>query len=380
MHLQALPELRSAQGKLGGNMKILLAEDDPQVRIELQELLVSEEFEVVTAVDGIDAYEKFIEDTDIELMLLDIRMPRCTGLQTLEAINKTESNNKRIFETVFITGNNDSESIVTALNLGAFAFLFKPVIVEQLIEELENARDSINIKRYRKFQRETLEAKVIDSSSQISRLSNALSSGVGSAIELLAISAEHYIPGIDMHLNRVGEMSACLAERLGMTKQQCQDLRLASMLHDIGKLQGPEVIYNAARELTAEEFEQTKAHTLLGQKFLSRSNEPVIELAATICAQHHEKWDGSGYPHQLTGEEIALEASIVHVVDVYDNLRTERLYREALPHAKAIDIMVNGDNKSIPDHFNPAVLQALLVKHRDIEAIYNRYRAAAIEP
>ena len=68
------------------------------------------------------------------------------------------------------------------------------------------------------------------------------------------------------------------------------------------------------------------------------------------------------------------------MVDVYDNLRTERLYREALPHAKAIDIMVNGDNKSIPDHFNPAVLQALLVKHRDIEAIYNRYRAAAIEP
>ena len=358
-------------------MKLLLAEDDPQVRAELRELLASENFDVVTAVDGIDAYEKFREDPDIELMLLDIRMPRCTGLQTLEAVRKTEGTSKRIFETIFITGNNDSDSVVTALKLGAFSFLFKPVVVEQLIQELENARDSVNIRRYRQFQRETLEAQVASSTSQITRLTNAMSSGIGSALELLAISAEHYIPSVELHLNRVGEMSACLGTRMGLSTEKCHELRLASMLHDVGKLEGPDSLYNAARDLTVEEFEQTKAHTLLGQTFLSRSDDPIMQLAATICAQHHENWDGSGYPQQLSGDDIAIEAAIVHVIDVYDNLRAERPYRAALHHAEAIDIIVNGDKKSTPDHFHPGVLQALLVKHRDIEAIYERYRPAA---
>lgn len=359
-------------------MKLLLAEDDPQVRAELCELLASENYDVVAAVDGIDAYEKFQQDRTIELMLLDIRMPRCTGLQTLEAIGRTQDKEKRIFETIFITGNNDNDSIVTALKLGAFGFLFKPVIIEQLLKDLVSAHDRVNSRRYRQFQSETLETKVADSSNKIERLTNAFSSGVGSAIELLAISAENYLPGVDMHINRIGEMSACLGARMELTTQECQNLRLASMLHDVGKLKGPETIYREERELTAEEIEQTKDHTLLGQNFLSHSDDPIMALAATICAQHHEKWDGSGYPNQLAGDEIALEAAIVHVLDVYDNLRTERVYRKAKTHAEAVDAIVNGDIKSSPDHFHPDVLQALLVKHRDIEAIYERYHPALI--
>lgn len=355
-------------------MKLLLAEDDNQVRTELAELLTDEGYTVATAADGIEAFEKFRDDKDIELLLLDIRMPRCTGLQTLDAIRKIQVDSDRVFEAIFITGNNDSESVVSALKLGAFSFLFKPLVVEQLLQEIEDARDNINQRRYRRFQQETLEAQVESKSNQINRLSSELKNGLGAAIELLAVSAEHYIPAVDLHLHRIGEMAACLADRLGFEREQSQTLRLASLLHDIGKLRGPADLYNAERTLTPEEFEQTKEHTSLGADFLAGYEEPVFQMARVIAAQHHENYDGSGYPKGLSGDDIALEAAIVHVVDVYDNLRAPRPYRGAYAHGHAIDVIVSGDEKSNPDHFHPKVLQALLAQHRDIEAIFERYR------
>lgn len=355
-------------------MKILLAEDEAQVREELTELLTEEHYKVVQAADGIEAFEKFRADTDIELLLLDIRMPRCTGIQALEAIRKAEVNGDRIFEVIFITGNNDAESVVRALKLDAFSFLFKPIVVETLLEELGSARDNINIRRYRRFQRETLESQVATNTKQITQLTEELRIGMGSAVELLALAAEHYIPGVELHLNRIGEMSACLGARLDLDASECQILRLASMLHDVGKLKGPVSLYNAERELTPEEFEQTKQHTVIGANLLKRSEDPVMRLGQVICAQHHENDDGSGYPYGLTGQDIAIEAAIVHAVDVYDNLRAPHPYRGALPHYQALDVIINGDSRSSSDHFNPRVLQVMLSRHRDIEAIYERYR------
>ena len=114
-------------------MKILLAEDDSQVRDELTELLSEDGHQLTTAADGIEAFEKFRDDDAIELLLLDIRMPRCTGLQTLDAINKLNKQKDRVYESIFITGNNDSEAIIAALKLGAFSFLFKPLVVGDLM-------------------------------------------------------------------------------------------------------------------------------------------------------------------------------------------------------------------------------------------------------
>ena len=355
-------------------MKLLLAEDDAQVRTELRELLTDEGYSVVTASDGIEAFEKFRNDEDIELLLLDIRMPRCTGLQTLDAIRKIDADSERIFEAVFITGNNDSESVVAALKLNAFSFLFKPIVVEQLLQELEQARDSINQQRYRRFQQETLEAQIESKTNAISRLTEELNGGFGSALELLALAAESSTPGISLHVHRIAEMSACIAKRMGFDAQEAQKIRFASMLHDVGKLKGPQKLYSEERKLSKKEYEQTKAHTSLGGEFLAYSQDPIFKLAKTIAEQHHENFDGSGYPNGLSGDQIAIEAAIVHLVDVYDNLRAPRPYREELPHHRALEIMVDGDAKSNPDHFHPRVLQALLAQHRDIEAIYERYQ------
>lgn len=359
-------------------MKLLLAEDDPQVRVELRELLSEEGYTVVTAADGIEAFERFRDDTDIELMLLDIRMPRCTGLQTLDAIRRIDSNEKRIYETIFITGNNDSEAVISALKLGAFSFLFKPIVIEQLLAEIEDAKDRINQRRYRRFREETLKAQVESTTNQITRLTDELRGGFAGAIELLARSAEYDVPGIDLHVVRIGDMAACLSARLGYNTLQQQQLRLAAMLHDVGKITGPRELYSANRKLTADEFEQTKGHTVNGAAFLAHHDEPVFATARVIAQQHHENYDGSGYPHGLSGDAITLDAAIVHAVDVYDNLRAQRPYRDPLPHYVALDNMVNGDDKSTPEHFHPKVLQALLSQHRDIEAIYERFRIPAV--
>ncbi len=355
-------------------MKILLAEDDEPVREELRELLTDEGYRVVTAVDGIDAFEKFRQDQEIELLLLDIRMPRCTGLQMLDAARKTDAANPRIYEAIFITGNNDSESVVNALKLNAYSFLFKPIVVQTLIEEIEKAKDNINMRRYREFQRETLDAQVSNEAAPVAKITGLQKKGIGSAIELLAISAEHGEPDIDQHVNRVGEMSACLGTKLGLDTEACQNLRLAAMLHDIGKIKHPSDVYLLERTLVKNELDAIKPHTTSGAELVLRSQDAIFKLAQTICAQHHENYDGSGYPHGLKGNDIALEANIVHIVDVYDNLRSKRPYKESMPHHVALETIVEGDARSHPDHFHPAVLTTFLAQHRDIEAIYERYR------
>jgi len=359
-------------------MKLLLAEDDAQVRTELQDLLTEEGYTVVTAGDGIEAFEKFRDDIDIEVLLLDIRMPRCTGLQTLDAVRKIDVASDRVYESIFITGNNDSESVVSALKLDAFSFLFKPIVVDQLLEELQRAKDSVNQRRYRRIQRETLEDQVASKTKQISRLTEELNGGFGTALEMLALSAEHYVDGIELHVQRIGEMSGCLASRLGFDQAQTRIIRFASMMHDVGKINGPDKLYNAERELTKKEFETTKVHTQIGADFLSYSKDPVFTLAAVIAAQHHENYDGTGYPNGLRDDEIAIEAAVVHVVDTYDNLRSPRPYRDALPHHVAMEIIIDGDSKSSPDHFHPQVLQAFLAQHRDLEAIFERYRPVTV--
>ncbi|MDK2946645.1 MAG: hypothetical protein PWQ85_1432 [Geotoga sp.] len=184
----------------------------------------------------------------------------------------------------------------------------------------------------------------------------------------LATIAEAHDDITGKHINRVGELSAFFAEKLGYKKSFVDRIRNEAPLHDIGKIFVDKAILDKKGPLTDEEWEIMKKHTVLSGRLLS---EDFFRLAKKIAYYHHEKWDGSGYPFGMKGDEIPLEAQIVSLVDVYDALRDERPYKKAFTHQQAVDIISKGDGRTKPEHFNPKLLKIFLEYEKDIEKIFD---------
>lgn len=184
----------------------------------------------------------------------------------------------------------------------------------------------------------------------------------------LAIIAEAHDDITGKHINRVGEISAFFAEKLGCKKEFIDKIKNEAPLHDIGKIFVDKSILNKQGPLTEEEWEVMKKHTLLSGKLLS---EDFFGMAKNIAYHHHERWDGTGYPFGMKEDEIPLEAQIVSLVDVYDALRDERPYKKAFTHKQALEIITKGDGRTKPEHFNPKLLKIFLQHEKEIEKIFD---------
>lgn len=168
------------------------------------------------------------------------------------------------------------------------------------------------------------------------------------------------------HPQRVGRIAAILAAEVGIDPASCDLLAQAATLHDIGKLALPEEILGHAHVLDPAERREMERHTLLGAALLAHATAPWMRLGALIALTHHERWDGSGYPHGLRGDAIPLAARLVAVADVYDALRSERPYKGAQDHAEAMARILEGDERLRPAQFDPAVLAALTRRAAEI--------------
>jgi len=160
------------------------------------------------------------------------------------------------------------------------------------------------------------------------------------------------------HLRRIQRTARLMAEHMGWPAQKTQMLVEASPMHDVGKIAVPDAILHKAGPLSPEEWRVMRRHPTYGALLLQGSRSPLLELAREIALSHHEHWDGSGYPRRLRGQQIPLSARIIAIVDVYDALRTRRAYKPALSHQRASEIILLGDGRTAPEHFDPAVLQA----------------------
>ncbi|WP_069293199.1 HD-GYP domain-containing protein [Fervidobacterium thailandense] len=185
----------------------------------------------------------------------------------------------------------------------------------------------------------------------------------------LAIIAENYDEETGNHIERVGELSAYLAQKLGLPSELVYKIKLFAPLHDIGKILIPKELLNKPAGLTPEEFEVIKKHTIYGSMILG--DKEYFDVARKIALYHHEKYDGSGYPFGLKGEEIPIEARIVALVDVYDALRSRRPYKRALTHEEALEIITKGDERTRPEHFDPQLLKIFLESSEEIKKLWD---------
>ncbi len=173
------------------------------------------------------------------------------------------------------------------------------------------------------------------------------------------------------HIKRVNVFSKLIAEEIGASEQFIKEIEVAAQMHDVGKIFVPESILNKKGKLTDEEFALIKEHTIQGAIIIGESKN--LTMAAEIARHHHEKYDGSGYPDRLIGETIPLSARIVALADIYDALRSPRPYKPGFSHDEAYDIIVNGDGRVEPRHFDPEILDAFTRRHQEFDNIYNTY-------
>jgi putative two-component system response regulator len=347
--------------------RILIVDDEQYIARLLQRALSAQGHDCTIASSFEDAVEK-IQLGDYALILSDINMPGRSGLDLLAWAGEHDAD----LAVIMITGAGDREMAAQALRLGAFGYVSKPFDLNEVMFNVANALERRRLARSSRVVQARLEEEVRLRTAEIREREEEI------ALRLVA-TTEYWDSTTAAHVRRIGLFSALLAEAAGWDPQVVDDLRVAAMMHDIGKIAMPLELLRKPGPLTPDEFEVLKRHTTIGARILMGSTAPVVELAAEIALSHHERWDGTGYPHGLAGQAIPMAARIVGIVDAYDVLSHSRPYKLALPEEEVIARI----SKDRGTHFEPFLVDLLhdrLPELRRIMETVTAEQAAATWP
>lgn len=333
--------------------KILIA-DDSEMNRELLAAILEEEYDIIQANDGVQAVDCLQRQAEeISLLLLDIVMPHMDGFEVLSYMNKEHWIDA--IPVVIISSENSPIYIKRGYDLGATDFIEKPFDANMVLRRSANAillgakqRRMTSIVSNQIYEREKSSKLMINILSHIVEFRNGES----------GLHVLHIQTITEMLLRQLVQKEN---NRYALSKEQIRMITTASALHDIGKISIPDEILNKPGRLTAEEFAVIKGHSMAGANMLSelpldQKEEPLVKTAYEICRWHHERYDGGGYPDGLKGEEIPVSAQVVALADVYDALTSERCYKDAYSHEKAIEMILAGQCGA----FNPLMLECLL--------------------
>jgi len=346
------------------NKKILLVDDEKLLLAMMADELTSIGYEVWQAENGKEALE-IVKDNLPDAIILDIIMPGMDGFEVCSILSEFE--NTRHIPVLMLTGLTDKESKHKGLKAGAIDFLNKPVDMLELGIRLKNI---LKIKEYNDFLREYSERL----EKEVNAKTKELKSAFIDTIYRLTLAAEHKDKCTAAHLKRVSHYTSFIATSLGMSVKEVEFIYHSSPMHDIGKIGIPDDILLNPGKLSKKGFDVMKKHTTIGGSILEGSESQYIRSAYNFALCHHEHWDGTGYPHGLSGEDIPIEGRIMLIADRYDALRSPRPYKEPFTHEVTKKIIRSGSDRSSSKHFDPQIFEIFLDNERVFSDIYEEYQ------
>lgn len=296
-----------------------------------------------------------------DLILLDINMPHMDGFAVLDALR--ELNDPLLPPVVVLTAQHGRDYLLRALNAGARDFIGKPFDRLELLARVRNLLDAHMAHRMVHEQKQVLDDLVRQRTDELRQTRLQI-------VQRLGRAAEYRDNETGYHIMRMSQISELLARKLGWSDDACELMLNASPMHDIGKIGIPDDILLKPGKLDPAQWEIMKTHTTIGAELLDGDDSELLKLARTIALTHHEKWDGSGYPAGLSGEDIPQEGRIVAVADVFDALTSIRPYKKGWPLDKAVAYIK--DNAGT--HFDPAIVARFEESLAGIYSIRDRYR------
>jgi putative two-component system response regulator len=333
------------------NKYTILVVDDIEENIKIVvNMLDSAGYQTKIARDGLTAL-RISKEEDFDLILMDIMMPIMGGLETCRYL-KVEPKTASI-PVIFITASDDKNTLTKAYNVGGSDYIRKPFFKEELLARIESR---LKLRDYEK----NLEYKVQE------RTKDIYATQVQLMITLGGI-AEGHSPETYLHVRRVAEFTYRLAILYGMPQEEALQLKDASSLHDIGKLGVRESVLHKNTALDKKEYKEIQEHASIGAGMLQHSELPLFKIATIVCMQHHEKYNGTGYPKKLKGEEIHIYGRIVAIADVFDALLFRRAYKHGWSESEVLSFMK--EMRGV--HFDPQLIDIFFENIDDFLSIYN---------
>jgi cyclic di-GMP phosphodiesterase len=340
------------------NRHILIVDDDAQVREVLHQIFLSANYRCVLAANGKDGLQVF-RNARPPLIVTDLKMPVMDGIALLDGIRREDGD----AAVIVLTGAPDVKTAIDSLKLGAYDFIMKPVNVDELLFAAERALERRQLLIERREYHELLERRVEEATRSLQEAYRATLEALGSALDSRDV-------GTEAHSRRVHGYALATAREYGMAEADIPDLEHGVLLHDIGKIGIPDAILLKPGRLTPEEWQTMRRHPEIGKRLIE--GIAFLRGAVPIVYCHHEKWDGSGYPRGLKGDDIPLGARIFSVVDAFDAMTFDRPYSKAIP----FDVAQAEIKRCAGSHFDPAVVEAFL---RVPDALLEEIRRKSLE-
>lgn len=330
------------------NAKFLIVDDQEYNITLLQRILTRAGYTNLYATTDPVQLESLYLTHQPDIVLLDLHMPDLDGVAALRCLREWVKDGDYL-PVLVLTADVTPEARKRVLHEGANDFITKPFDRTEVVLRIQNFLKT-------RYYHQQLQKQNYELERRVSERTRELELAQAEILDLLGKTSEYRDDETGQHTQRVGSLSAQIALALGLPPEEAALIEQAAPLHDIGKIGIPDGILLKPGRFTTEEFAQMQRHADIGASILQGSSFPVLQLAGTIALTHHEKWNGTGYPNGLSGEDIPLSGRIVAIADFYDALTHERPYKQAWTHKDALAEINNQSGQ----HFDPRVVQAFL--------------------